>query len=321
MTTFSRCSTAKQLRDRREPLRGAGRRAGEREAPNLPGDLRELLRVAREVVDRGPRVERLPVDLVPRKHLVQLGLVADLERLDVFGADAGAVRVGLGRGLRRAVVLQVDAQDQLRAGLDGEGPGSGEPALGQRVGDAGAGRHARKRPPRAVGAVAADPQHRRLTRRDVPDQRHEHRVDRAGIRPGVVAHGRELEREADETGRDRLADPGFADANVDARRVGVRGWRGLGRWRGRGARGVTAARAGANSSGTRAPPVATTKRALRKTRTRTVTIPWDAAIAPAGASGYPRVPGRRRSNPRPRTAWAACGIRAPRSGTAWRDRA
>ncbi len=221
----------------------AGKEAAE---PGHPGERRERRTDERELREHGapPRVlghERVQVvaaaagvdDVakpvsVPSERPVEVGLVADLERRDVAAADPLDQCLRLGRRQRRAVAGEVDAQDQLRPEVGGQGPCGPHPPLRQRVADPAARDHAAHRPPRPIRAVASDPQHRRLPRVEVADQLHHHRVDRERVAAGVLVDGLVLERQAEETGWQCLARRAVTDCRRQRRHLG-RGSPGAGR--------------------------------------------------------------------------------------------
>ena len=70
----------------------------------------------------GP-VEMAAAVAVPGEGAVQVGLVADLERLDVAAADAATAARGLGGRDRRPAGGEVDAEDQLCVEGGRERPG------------------------------------------------------------------------------------------------------------------------------------------------------------------------------------------------------
>ena len=113
------------------------------------------------------------------------------------------------------------AEDQLGVQVGGQRLRRAQPALGQRVVDAARRDLAADRPPRPVGAVAADADHRRLAGGQPGEQGQQHRVDGAGVAAGVLMQRPVLERDADETGRHRLARGRRRDAGAE--HVGARG--------------------------------------------------------------------------------------------------
>ena len=139
--------------------------------------------------------------LVPGEPAVEVSLVADLEGGEVTPADAANDRAGLGGGQAGPVRGEVDADDELGPGGVGEGARRAQPALRDAVVDPAGRHHTRRRPPRLVAAVAADPEHGRLSRVEVLDQRDEDRVDRARVAAGVDVQGADLDREPEKAGR------------------------------------------------------------------------------------------------------------------------
>ncbi len=72
------------------------------------------------------------------------------------------------------------------AEVGGERVRDAQPAVGQAVVDAAGRHHAPDRPPGPVGAVTADPDHRRLARGKPLEQRDQHRVDRERVTSRVL---------------------------------------------------------------------------------------------------------------------------------------
>ena len=186
--------------DLREPAGAPIGRPGQRQVRQRAADAGEVLGECFEVVSlrTAGGARQSPVE-----RAVQLGLVAELERRDPAPTDPVELGVRLGAGDLRAVRLEVDSQRQLRAELGGERVGDVEPVASQRGRDAGRGRHAGDRPPGPVGRVSADPELRRLARREVADQLDEHGIDGGGVGAGIGLDREVLEREAEEAGRDR----------------------------------------------------------------------------------------------------------------------
>ena len=193
----------------REPLGRAGRRPGQGRHRQRVADPGDVLVVVGEVVPtRAPR----PPRPAPGEGAVQLGLVAELEPLDLGRADAVDERLRLGRRHARAARLQVDTEDQLRAERRGQAVQHRDVIRGQRVVDAGRLTHPDHWPPGPVGAVATDAQDRQLSGVEIPDQLEEDRIHRRRIGAGVGGHRGVLKREADEPAGnglmpDRTADP------------------------------------------------------------------------------------------------------------------
>src|SRR5208337_4006382 len=104
---------------------------------------------------------------------------------------------------RRAVRFEVDAQDEARARRRCERTRVRHPGWRQAVLHAGRWIDSRDRPPRPVRAVAADPHNRGLPRRKITDQLREQGI--GPVRPGALVRrdAAVLERDSDETRRDR----------------------------------------------------------------------------------------------------------------------
>ena len=222
-----------------EPSGPAGRRSGERDVSERPGDPCVVTAERGEViVARASRLARVP----PRERPVQLRFVAELERLYVVGSEAGGELVGLGRRDGGAVGLEVDPEREPRPGRGGERSCDRDPVRGQRLVDAGRGSHPGDRPPCEVGGVAADPELRRGVAGEVPDQLDEHRIDVLGVGSGECGDREVFEREAEEAGRDRACGGRSADrdtgcsagAGPACATCATRSRRGRGRGRGRG---------------------------------------------------------------------------------------
>ena len=182
----------------------------------------ELLGVGAEVVavSAGP-VDVAAAVLVPGEHRVEVGLVADLEGVDVPAPDPLHEGPALGGGDRRAPGGEVDAEDQLGVQIGGERLGRAQPALGQRIVDAALGDLAADRPPRPVGAVAPDPDDRRLARGQAAEQPEQRRVDGTGVTAGVLMQRPVLEGGPQEAGRHLLTGGRRRDAGAED--VGARG--------------------------------------------------------------------------------------------------
>ncbi len=176
--------------------------SGSRERTRQP--LREravLTEVRREVVAGwAARHARAIGRDVPDEAAVQVGLVAEFERLDPRLPDPPLERARLAVRGGAAVGLEVDAHDQAGIQVGGDRVHDADPARCERdphalwLGQAG------DRVPRPVGAVPADPQLRRLIRREVADQLEEHRVGALGVGSGVRDDRAVLEREPEKPG-------------------------------------------------------------------------------------------------------------------------
>ena len=161
--------------------RGTGRGRPSRPAPANAGPAsgtggssgapaRELVDVVGWAVRVRPREDDVPAAVaVPGKRPVQVGLVADLERLDVVRADplhdrpAPRATAIAGRPLARLMpMISVSAE---RAD---ECERRAKPASRQRVVDPAGRDHPPDRPPGRIGAVTADPEHRRAGRAQAP---------------------------------------------------------------------------------------------------------------------------------------------------------
>ena len=136
--------------------------------------------------------------LVPAEHRIQVGLVADLERVDVLAPDPGHERPALGGGDRGPAGGEVDAEDQLRAQVGRQRLGRAQPAGRDRVVDARRAGSSPQRPPAAVGAVAADPDDRLLIGRQPFSRFSSTGSIASGLLPVYWWTARYLERHADE---------------------------------------------------------------------------------------------------------------------------
>ncbi len=140
---------------------------------------------------------------VPREDGVELRLVSELDRLDVGPAEARQQCARLGLLDDRAVGLEVDPDDVASTGVLRQRSRDTDPLRGDRVRHAGWLLDMRNGPPTPVGGVPADSQNGSLTGGQVLDQTHEHGVDRGRIRTGIGQDAPVLERETDETRRER----------------------------------------------------------------------------------------------------------------------
>ena len=129
-----------------------------------------------------------------------VGLVAELERLDRARRHPRQQLSRLGHGHLHAVGPEVDAHDQAGVHRLRERAGDGGPTRSQRLSHAARMAHAGHRPPPPIGGVAPDSHLRRLPRRKVAHQLLEHRVDRARIAAGVAPHRLVLDPHAEESG-------------------------------------------------------------------------------------------------------------------------
>ena len=187
----------------RQPVGRSDRGAGERHPGQRAFDLRVIGQVAvKAPVGRAARYLVALGVLVPAIAVIQLRLVAELERLHPAWADPRLKRTGLCSGELGVVSLEVDPQDELRVQVRGERMGDLQPKRGEADPDPARTVDGRDWPPRPVGAVAADPDRRLLSGADVADQLQEHRVQRGGVDAGVRLDGREFERQAEKAGPD-----------------------------------------------------------------------------------------------------------------------
>ena len=196
-----------QLTKARDPCVGARRRPRQRDRGQRGGDSREVLHIVGEAVRRRPAEPLLSgARDVPGDTGVQLGLVPDLERLDVPAADSREQVVRFGCRDRGAVGLEVDPEDQTRVRRLGELPGVREPCRRQRVVDPARAPNAGNWPPGLIAALAPDADDRRVSGRQIPDQPREHRVGAAATGELSAGNGPILERDADERSRDCVAE-------------------------------------------------------------------------------------------------------------------
>ncbi len=194
------------------PGRTGRGRTGQRHVRQRPAPLGELLGVGGEAVAPPPGAVGVPAAVgVPGEDAVEVRLVADLQGVDVPATDAGEKRPPLGGGDAGPAGGQVDPQDQPGVEVGGQGLRGAQPALGDGVVDAARRDHPPLWPPAPVGAVAADPHHRRLAGRQAGDKLEQNRVDRERIATGVLVQRPVLERHADEARRHRLAAGGRGD--------------------------------------------------------------------------------------------------------------
>ena len=207
----------------RAELRQPGHRAaagpGETDVGQLRGEAREVAGEGGGVV--GTRAARHLLAAgrpVPAEAPVELGLVAQLQGVHRAAPDAVDHLSGLGGGDRAVVSLEVDAEDEPAADRRGQRVGDVHPVRRQGEAHPRRARDVRHRPPRPVGAVAPEAQHRPLLGRDVLDQVQQDRVHSVGVGAGVLLERLDLDREADEPRRDRLAHRGAADGQCRLRR-------------------------------------------------------------------------------------------------------
>ena len=199
------------------PHHSAQAGAGERHVRQGPGEPGEVARERSLVVALGAAEDPVTARAVPRERGVQVRLVAELERPHRLRADPVDQRARLGGRQLRAVLLEVDSEDQMGAERLRERAGHREPLMGDVERDAGRPIHAGHRPPGPVRAVAADPQDRRLPRREVAHELLEHRVERGRIGAGVGLERGVLDRQTQEApGHQRVARAGV---DRDRRRV------------------------------------------------------------------------------------------------------
>ena len=174
--------------------------AGEEVADVVAGGSREHRRPDMVAIPGDPHAVAHPV---PRRPRVEAGLVADDERLQPAAADPPQQLVRLVAADPRRTGLEVDADDQVRVQGPGQRARVTGPGRRERAGDPRRGRHPAHRPPRPVGALPADAQHRAPGRGEVAHERHQHRVHVAG-RDGGAGPARDrrvLQRQADESAR------------------------------------------------------------------------------------------------------------------------
>ena len=150
--------------------------------------------------------------VVPADRAEHLGLVADLERADVPGADRRHP-LGLVGEQSPVVGLEVETEDERAAGRADRAPGDVDPVGAEREAQAAEMLQVRGLEPAPVAAVPTETQRRPAVGRELAQQRDEQGIDVARVAAGVLAESRLLDAQADEPGRDRSADWGAGDGH------------------------------------------------------------------------------------------------------------
>ncbi len=188
-----------------DPVRPAGGRPGERDPRQRWPVAGEVVQVVGEVIAgrAAGDVQAVRVD-EPREASVQLGLVAELERLDGAAADAGA-RACWPRRRRRPVVV---SRSIPRISSAPSSCASAAVTCNHRSSSVNRTPRGLARPAPATTTSRCCPRRSAdgaLVRREVADQLLEHRVDRLRVGAGVRRDRGILERQPEEPGRDRPA--------------------------------------------------------------------------------------------------------------------